>query len=212
MIGLNKPALMPFALSSSIAVIAERATIPCAITRTSASSALYSRYSSISGEVLSPLINFAENSYTRVPLLDLLLGNGGGLIGTTSVIACIVGAILLSSTSVYDFYVPIISIASFVLAILFIKGGGGILPEVMSGSFIFASVYMLPAHSSSPALWPAKSFYAICFGVLCALVRSHYIFGEAGVFFCLLLVNLFAPLFDLFAGLFFRGRRVKKYE
>ena len=71
---------------------------------------------------------------------------------------------------------------------------------------------MLPSHSSSPTIWASKSVYAIVFGVLVALTRSTYILGEAGIFLCLLLVNLLSPLLDWFFSVFYKGKGVKKYE
>jgi len=71
---------------------------------------------------------------------------------------------------------------------------------------------MLPSHSSSPTTWLSKSIYAIIFGVIVALTRTNYLMGEAGVFFCLLLVNLIAPMLDAVCSYMFRGRRTLKYE
>ena len=169
-------------------------------------------YTTTAGEIVSPLTIFADGEYGRIALFDLLIGKGGGLVGTTSALACIAGAVLLCVTNVYDYYIPILSAVAFVFVIMFTKGTATVLPELLCGSFLFVSVFMLPAHSTSPALWPAKAVYAILFGVLAAVIRQNYIFGEAGVFFCLLLMNVISPLLDMIMGVLFRGRRVRKYE
>jgi len=45
-----------------------------------------------------------------------------------------------------------------------------------------------------------------------ALTRQNYLFGEAGVVFCLVLANLISSALDSILGIFYHGRRVKKYE
>ena len=167
----------------------------------------------ISGESLvSPLSFFANGDYTSVPILSLFIGNGGGLIGTSSAMAALIGGILLCSLMIYDFYIPVVSIAGFIITIIVTKGTTAFIPEVFAGSFLFVSFFMLPSHSSSPTIWISKLLYALVFGVLAALTRSQYILGEAGIFFCLLLVNLLTPIFDWFFGIFYRGRGIKRYE
>lgn len=162
--------------------------------------------------ISSPLELFAENNHTAVPLLDLFLGSGGGLIGTTCIVACLVGGILLCVTGVYDFYIPVLSIITFVIFSLISKGTTAFLPELFSGSFIFVCFFMLPAHTSSPNLWISKAVYSILFGILVGITRQFYLFGEAGVLFCLLLCNFIAPFLDTIFSLLFMGRRSKKYE
>lgn len=176
------------------------------------STSLVSYATSAGDAIVSPLEYFAEGNYTKVPILDLLLGKGGGLLGTSSAIASIIGGIILCATLVYDFYIPVFAIISFIVTILITKGATAFLPELFAGSFLFVTFFMLPSHSSSPTNWISKSVYAILFGVLVALTRGNYIFGEAGVFFCLLLVNLLAPVLDAVFGMLFCGRRTVKYE
>jgi len=167
----------------------------------------------VMGEAISsPLEFFAKGDYTTVPILSLFLGYGGGLIGTTSALAAVVGGVFLCITMVYDFYIPVLSIISFVVTILITKGAAAFIPELFAGSFLFVSFFMLPTHSSSPTIWISKAFYAMIFGVLAALTRGSYIMGEAGIFLCLLLCNLLSPVLDALFGLFYRGRGIKKYE
>lgn len=162
--------------------------------------------------IISPLEYFAKGDYTKIPLLSLFLGSSGGFIGTSSALAAIIGGIILSLTMVYDFYIPVLSIISFVIVTIITKGATAFLPELFAGSFLFVSCFMLPAHSSSPTTWLSKALYSIIFGVIVALTRMNYLMGEAGVFFCLLLVNLIAPMLDAVCSQFFRGRRTRRYE
>lgn len=167
----------------------------------------------IGGEtIVSPLEYFANGDYTTIPVLSLLLGNCCGLIGTTSAISALIGGILLCALMIYDFYIPALSIIGFIVTILLTKGASAFIPELFAGSFLFVSFFMLPSHSSSPTIWISKVVYALLFGVIAAFTRSQYILGEAGVFFCLLLVNLLSPVLDWFFGVFYRGRGIKKYE
>ena len=170
-------------------------------------------YFNVEGVFLdSPLNVFVAGDYTAIPIFNLFMGNAGGLIGTTSAIAIIIGGVFLMITNVYDFYIPIISIVSFVVTIIITKGVTAFLPELLAGSFLFVSFFLLPSHTSSPTIWISKCFYAIIFGVLAGLVRINYILGEAGVFFCLLLCNLITSVLDSLFSYFYRGRGLKKYE
>lgn len=162
--------------------------------------------------IISPLEYFSRGDYTKVPILSLFLGSGGGLIGTTSAVAAIAGGIILSVTMVYDFYIPVLSVVSFIVVTILTKGVTAFVPELFAGSFLFVSCFMLPSHSSSPTTWVSKSLYAMIFGAIVALTRTTYLMDEAGVFFCLLLVNLIAPLLDAVCSYMFRGRRTRKYE
>jgi len=170
-------------------------------------------YTADSGNVIiSPLEYFSQGKYDQVPLLSLFLGSGGGLIGTTSIVAILIGGIFLMLTGVYNFYVPILSIVSFIIVTIITKGSAPFIPEMFAGSFLFVSFFMLPSHSSSPTIWISKCLYAIIFGVMVALTRQNYLFGEAGVVFCLVLANLISSALDSILGIFYHGRRVKKYE
>ena len=173
---------------------------------------LCSYVSSSGAIVISPLEYFSEANYSQIPLLSLFLGSGGGLIGTSSIVAVLVGGIFLCAMGVYDFYEPIISIIAFITITIITKGSATFIPELFTGSFLFVSFYMLPSHSSSPTIWGSKFIYAFIFGSLVALTRINYIFGEAGIFFCLVLCNLLSSALDAIVGQFYRGRRVKKYE
>jgi len=165
-----------------------------------------------SASTISPFITFATNGYKSIPLLSLFTGTAGGFIGTTCSFAILFGAVILVAFNVYDFYIPVLSVIAFVVTIWISKGGISVIPELFTGSFLFASVFMLPAHSTSPVLMPSKVVYSVMFGILAALCRTNYLLGESGVFFCLILMSIISPLIDMFAGILYRGRRAKKYE
>ena len=168
--------------------------------------------STVNGAVASPLEVFASNGYSGISIVDLLMGQAGGAIGASCALCALVGGIIVCASGVFDYYIPIGAIVAFVITILFSKGANAILPELLSGSFLFVTFFMLPSHASHPALWPSKLVYCIGFGVLAAVMRQTYLFGEVGVFFCLLLVNILSPFLDMLVGMLYRGRRVKKYE
>lgn len=170
-------------------------------------------YTASTGELVeSPLKLFAEGEFGAVPITSLILGNGGGLVGTTCIIAIVIGGVFLCVMKVVDWYMPVLSIATFVITILITKGETRFLPELFAGSFVFASFFMMPSRAGAPTIWISKFIYSIAFGLIVAFTRNAYIFGEAGVFLCVLLVNLISPVLDWIFGVFYQGRRAKKYE
>ena len=170
-------------------------------------------YTAATGDLVeSPLKLFAEGEFGAVPITSLILGNGGGLIGTTCIIAIVIGGVFLCCMKIIDWYMPLLSIVTFVITTLITKGQTQFLPELFAGSFVFVSFFIMPTRTGAPTIWISKFVYAIVFGLIVAFTRNAYVFGEAGVFLCVLLVNLLSPVLDWVFGLFYQGRRVKKYE
>lgn len=146
--------------------------------------------------MVSPITYFSEGDYSAYTLTSMFLGSVPGGIGTTSVLCILIGALWLICAKVVDFKIPLFSIIGFIIITIIFKGAVAILPLMMTGSFLFAAVYMAPDYVSSPSTEWGMVLYGLLFGVLAALFRVFGILGESGVFFALLLANSFAPLFD----------------
>lgn len=146
--------------------------------------------------MVSPITYFANGDYSAYTLTSMFLGSVPGGIGTTSIIAILVGGLGLIVSDVIDYKIPLFSAIGFAVIAIIFKGAISILPLMMTGSFIFVSVFMATDYVTSPSTEWGAVIYALLFGVLAALFRIFGILGESGVFIALLVANSLAPLLD----------------
>ena len=146
--------------------------------------------------MVSPITYFANGDYSAYTLTSMFLGSVPGGIGTTSIIAILVGGLGLIVSDVIDYKIPLFSAIGFAVIAIIFKGAISILPLMMTGSFIFVSMFMATDYITSPSTEWGTVIYALLFGVLAALFRIFGILGESGVFIALLVANSLAPLLD----------------
>lgn len=147
------------------------------------------------------------NPQTKLSVLDLFLGTGvAGCIGETCKVAIILGYIYLAARQVIKWWQPLLFIAVFGFAAVFVSGfafiptGGYIfdmelfLPHVLSGGVLFGAVFMFTDYSTSPkGVW-GQLFFVIVSAILVAVLR--YLTKLEVTSFVILLMNLFVPLID----------------
>ena len=114
--------------------------------------------------------------------VKMLLGTEAGTIGETSVIALLVGAIILLIMGIINLRIPATYIITFAVFILLFGGHGG--------AFFMATDYV-----TSPITPNGQILYGICLGVLTGLIR---IFGSSaeGVSYAIIISNLLVPLIE----------------
>ena len=146
-----------------------------------------------SGEQLSSIALGGSNE-----IVNLLIGQSIGGIGTTCIIIILLCYVFLVYTGVIDFKIPIIAVLSYLITSLIFTDIDHTLINVCSGSFLFVSVFMLTDPNTSPDSVFGKFIYSIMFGVLSALVWNLGVLGENTSFAVLLFVNLFVPMMDTY--------------
>ncbi len=136
-----------------------------------------------------------SNSYT-----NLLIGNVGGCIGETSVIALLIGALLMFYRRVIEWRIPFIYVGTVgILAWIF--GGtegfftGNWIFHILSGGLILGAFYMATDMVSSPINARGQTIFAIGCGVLTVAIRLWGGYPE-GVSYSIILMNLVVPLID----------------
>ena len=140
--------------------------------------------------------------------LDLFLGSKSGCIGEVSVLLILLGAFYLLYKRVISWEVPVVTIASFsilswILGGLLMKGGffhGDILFNLLSGSFIFAVIYMASDPVTTPLTRTGRIIFSIGLALITSLVRSLGVFPE-GIMFGILAMNLLTPFINWVTGL-----------
>ena len=134
-------------------------------------------------------------------LWRLAVGNVGGSLGETSAILILVGGIYLMLTKTASWKVILACVTGGVaFSALFgwIIGSdpaAGPLVTVLSGGFLFGSLFMATDPISAPKTDPGKYIYGIGIGGLTVIIRAFSNF-PGGIMFAILLMNTFAPITD----------------
>lgn len=162
-------------------------------------------------DALATATPLAVNSPQTVPLIDLLLGTHGGVLGETCMVALILGGVGLILFKVMSASIPVVYIGSvYLLKVLldfFIamaqNGAGAALAAfggiaysgvlyVLSGGIVFAAFFMATDYSTSPYALKGKIVFAVGFAVLTVFLRQWGKMAE-GVSYALLIMNLLVP-------------------
>ena len=134
-----------------------------------------------------------------VQVLDMFLGKTAGTIGETSVIAILIGAIVLLWFEVIDLRIPGSYILSFAVCTLLFGGHGldfgFLLAELCGGGLMLGAFFMATDYVTSPITKSGQIVYGICLGVLTGLFR---LFGGSaeGVSYAIIISNLLVPLIE----------------
>jgi electron transport complex protein RnfD len=131
---------------------------------------------------------------------NLLIGNVGGCIGETSVIALLIGALILFYRHVIDWRIPFTYVGTVAL-LAWIFGGtegfftGNWLFHILSGGLILGAFFMATDMVTSPINPKGQYIFAFGCGVLTVTIRLWGGYPE-GVSYSILLMNLAVPLID----------------
>ena len=134
--------------------------------------------------------------------MDMFLGTVPGSIGETSVIAILLGAIILVWTGIASWKI----MCSSVLGALFVgwigyATGVTAVPawaQLIMGGFAFGAVFMATDPVTSAQTEKGKWIYGFLIGALCVMVRLFNPGYAEGMMLAILLMNTFAPLIDYY--------------
>ncbi|TXI36957.1 MAG: NADH:ubiquinone reductase (Na(+)-transporting) subunit B [Nitrosomonas sp.] len=147
--------------------------------------------------------------------------------GSSSVLACLIGAIILISVGIGSWRTMLgVILGALGTATLFEYGsrffgiaGGAYNPaqfdfpaykHLLLGGLAFGLVYMATDPVSSPTMDSAKWFYGILIGVITMVIRDINPAYPEGVMLAILLGNVAAPLIDHYAAQYQRSRRPRR--
>ncbi len=147
----------------------------------------------------TPMLAY-RNALVEHSYLDLLLGNVSGSIGEACKILIIICAIYLIVKKVASWEIMAGCILGFTAMTLIFNAQGieGIpnpLYGMLSGGFLFGSVFMATDPISAAKTTPGKWCYSIIIGVVTAIIRGFALFS-GGYMFAVLIGNVFAPIID----------------
>ena len=148
--------------------------------------------------------------------MDMVIGTIPGSVGETSVIAILLGAILLIWTGVASWKIMVSSvIGGLAIGYLGYAVGATELPgyyQLVMGGFLFGTVFMATDPVTSAQTECGKWIYGFLIGALAVTVRIWNPGYPEGMMLAILLMNTFAPLIDHYVIEGSIKRRAKKVK
>ena len=145
----------------------------------------------------TPLEAIKMGNTEKLPsLLDMFLGNRGGSIGETCVIAILLGGAYLIARKVIRWHTPVIFIGTvFVLSLIIKQDLTLALYEVFGGGLLLAAFFMATDYSTTPINKYGKMIFAFGCGLITVLIRFWGAYPE-GISFAILLMNILSPYIE----------------
>ena len=136
-----------------------------------------------------------------VNTMDMLIGRIPGTIGETSVIAILIGAIILILLGVITLRIPAAYLITFaVFMLIFGKepmNANYLVAELCGGGLMLGAFFMATDYVTSPITPVGQIIYGICCGLLTGIFRCFGANAE-GVSFAIILSNILVPIIEKF--------------
>ena len=152
-------------------------------------------YDGVTGATPLALLKSGES----VNVLSMFLGTTAGVIGETSAVAILVGALYLIIRKVITPLIPMVYLAVFSVFILLFGGHGFdmtyLAAELCGGGLMLGAFFMATDYVTSPVNTVGRIVYGIILGILTGLFR---IFGNSaeGVSYAIIFSNILVPLIE----------------
>lgn len=136
----------------------------------------------------TPLAMMANGE--SVDYLTLLLGNHGGCLGETSVLALLIGFAYLLIRGVISWHTPVCFVGTvFVMSLILGQNAVG---QILSGGLMLGAIFMATDYSTTPSTNWGRVLFGIGAGLLTVLIRFYGAYAE-GVSFAILFMNILTP-------------------
>ena len=141
----------------------------------------------------------ADGSIANVDTMKMFIGQIPGTIGETSVIAIMIGAIILLLKGIIDLRIPGSYLVTFVIFITIFGGHGFdwsfITAHLCGGGIMLGAWFMATDYVTSPITKKGQIIYGILLGILTGLFR---LFGGSaeGVSYAIIIGNILVPLIE----------------
>ena len=130
---------------------------------------------------------------------DMLTGFIPGTIGETSVIAILIGAIILFMFGIIDGKIPFAYIITFVLFLVLFADQGRdpyyLTCQLCGGGLMLGAFFMATDYATSPITDSGKILYGILLGIMTGIFRVFSSSAE-GVSYAIIFCNLLVPLIE----------------
>jgi Na+-transporting NADH:ubiquinone oxidoreductase subunit B len=146
----------------------------------------------------TPLVEWRKG--ISVPMEQLFLGNTAGSLGETSAVLILLGGVYLMYTKAAPWRLAASCLIGGILLSSVLHGFGATgvpsaLVTLLSGSFLFGSIFVVTEPVSGAKTQYGQWIYGFMVGGLTLVLRGYSNFPE-GVMFSILIMNAFVPLID----------------
>ena len=142
------------------------------------------------------LVSMLKGEVSSLELWQMFLGiNMAGCIGETCKLALLLGGIYLVVRKVIDIRWPLIYIVvTGLISAAIAKSMAAFMPSILTGGLFLGAIFMATDYVTSPNNKYACYAYYVCLGILTAVLRAAT--KMEVVSFCILIMNLFVPIFN----------------
>ena len=158
-------------------------------------------YDGVSGATPLAILKPGGEAEGTVSLFALFIGKTGGVIGETSVVCLLIGAVYLLARKVISLRIPLTYVATFaVLIFLFAPGHQFdvtyLAEQICGGGLILGAFFMATDYVTSPITPAGKIVFGVILGLLTFIFRM---FGGSaeGVSYAIIFSNLLVPLIEM---------------
>lgn len=147
----------------------------------------------------TPLKLLKSGAYEQLPsLMNMATGNIGGVIGETSAILLLIGALYLIVRKVITPLIPLVYIGTTAVVLMLCGVSVEFLPyHLLGGGLILGAFFMATDYTTTPMNNKGKVIFAIGCGLVTAIIRAKANLPE-GVSYAIALMNVATPLIDRF--------------
>ena len=145
----------------------------------------------------TPLAQMASGE--TVSLMDLIIGNCGGVLGETCKIAILLGGLYLIIRGIADWRIPVCFIGAAFICYLIQDGFQVALGQILSGGLLLGAFFMATDYVTCPMSGSGRMIMGLGCGILLFVIRSYATYIE-GCSFAILFMNVMTPLIDRFTA------------
>lgn len=144
----------------------------------------------------TPLEVIKNGSGVLPSIMDMGIGNVGGVLGETSAVLLLIGGIYLVIRRVIDWKIPVLYILTTTIMLPIMGVSLELLPyHILGGGLFLGAIFMATDYATSPESELGCIIFAIGAGFLTALIRVFGSYPE-GVSYAIMLMNISTPLID----------------
>ena len=137
------------------------------------------------------VVDAAGNSLLgQYPIMDLFLGQHGGVLGETCALAILIGFVWLVATRTISPAIPVTYVAT--VAVISALAGKPVLAELLAGGLLFGAVFMATDYVTSPFTLKGKIVFGLGLDIITCGIRYWANMAE-GVSYAILFMNLLVP-------------------
>ena len=159
-------------------------------------------YDGVAGATPLAVLKPGGEGRRRSEAVDMFIGRTGGVIGETSVLFLLIGAVYLLVRKVISIRIPAAYILTFAVLIFLFAPGHQFdvlytAEQICGGGLILGAFFMATDYVTSPITPAGQIIYGICCGLLTGIFRCFGANAE-GVSFAIILSNILVPIIEKF--------------